>query len=136
VGVIVGVSIGAFFGVALCLFGCCFCPCCYLGKRMRGRHAGVATSSTELAAPAVQGQRVAVATTIPAPMPTAVVAQQVTTQKMTVVVPDGLATGQAFTVGTPAGPMQVTVPAGCGPGSSLQLDVPQQAQATVVATPA
>lgn len=87
---------------------------------------------------------------VPAPQATVV-----TTQQMDVVVPAGLVAGQAFTVGTPSGnmqaprphpptptplppsapshtltdsiPEQITVPAGCGPGSTLRMDVPQQA---------
>lgn len=60
-------------------------------------------------------------------MPTAV---PVSTQRMQVVVPAGLAPGQPLQVQTPAGPMTVNIPDGVGPGTAFEIIVPATTPAT------
>merc|ERR1719271_899635 len=70
------------------------------------------------------------------PMAQPVPAQQPAMQRMNVTVPQGMTGGQPLQVQTPAGLMQVTIPAGLGPGASFEILVPMvQQPAAQVAAP-
>ena len=127
-GPISGVSIGILVAIGLCITGCCMCPGCPLSRTLAKRQArqGAATAGVQVAGGLATAP---VPTPVMVNTPAAVVV--VATQQMDVVVPAGVTAGQSFTVATAAGTMQMTVPAGCGPGSTLRIDVPQQAAAEV-----
>jgi len=63
-GAIIGVSIGAFFGLCLCVIATCYCPCCATPRRRSGlpRLPAIATgrpvpTATPMATSAVAGTR-------------------------------------------------------------------------------
>jgi hypothetical protein len=123
IGIILGCCVGFFLCVVAC---CCCCQGCPLAKAMaeyREHDRGTSTggASTELATTSPVGVPitavdVASAVRVAPPSPT---------QQMDVVVPAGMQAGSTFTVATPSGTMQVTVPDGCGPGSKIRTEVPR-----------